>query len=160
MRTKGNQRRWKILGLVLHLTGTLLMGSSATAGDARTKVKASAAAGKIDADGKQTVTIALIIAKGYHIYANPVKNEDFESLQTVVKIRAGTKPARADVKYPAGKVFQAYGITYIYYDERVDIKAVLQRTPGDDSPLEIEVWFSARDDVGCLPPATIRLSPK
>ena len=35
-------------------------------------VKATAAAAKPDADGKQTVTLTLAIDKGWHLYANPV----------------------------------------------------------------------------------------
>ena len=51
-------------------------------------VKATAAAEKPDANGKQVITLTLAIDKGWHIYANPVGAEDFASVQTTVKAKA------------------------------------------------------------------------
>ena len=72
-------------------------------------VKATAMATKIDAAGKQTVTITLAVDKGWHIYANPVNNKDFVSVQTVVTVNARTKPARLKIQYPQGKEHEDKG---------------------------------------------------
>ena len=53
-------------------------------------VKATATASKPDADGKQTVTITLTIDPKYHLYANPVGNQDFDSNQVVASFKNGT----------------------------------------------------------------------
>ena len=47
-------------------------------------VKVDATATKIDADGKQIVTVTLDIEKNWYIYANPVKNEELALLQTAL----------------------------------------------------------------------------
>ena len=163
MRIDGNRRLWTSLGgAVLALAAALLLGNSAaTAGDSTTKVKAFAAAGPIDAAGRQAVTITLLIDKDWHIYANPVKNKDFDPIKTDVKIGAKVKPARVDIRYPAGKLYpNKFNIAVMVYEERVDIPALVQRAPGDASPLEIDVTFSACDDYNCLAPATVRLKPR
>src|SRR5271167_4992777 len=67
------------------------------------KVKATAKASKVGADGKQTVTITIDIDKDWYIYANPVKSEDFEDNKTKVSISAKEK-VDASVKYPEGKL--------------------------------------------------------
>jgi hypothetical protein len=84
---------------------TLALVLPAVAGEKKSesKVKASATATKAGDDGKQTVTITLEIVKGWHIYANPVGDEDFEVNKTGVAISAKEK-VEVSVKYPAGKV--------------------------------------------------------
>jgi len=64
--------------------------------DSKDAVTITATADKPDADGKQTVTLTLAIDAGWHLYANPVGNEDLKSVQTVVK--ALTLPAIPDMK--------------------------------------------------------------
>src|SRR5258708_39690200 len=66
-------------------------------------VKATAVAGKPDADGKQTVTLTLAIDKGWHLYANPVGQEDLASVQTTVKVKAKSAVDNVNVDYPASK---------------------------------------------------------
>ena len=138
----------------------LLAGSRLTADDSRVKVKAAAALGKIDAAGRQAITITLLIDKGWHLYANPVKNDAVDTIRTDVKISAAAKLARVDVQYPEGK-FHRDAIdpkfTCMVYEDRVDIQAVVQRVPGDTSPLEIDVTFSACDARNCYLPATVKL---
>jgi hypothetical protein len=93
-------------------------------------VKVTAKGDKPDADGKQTVTVTIQIEKGWHIYANPVSNENL----------------KAD--------------DYRIYEGRVEIKARLQRAKGEAGPLEVGVRIHAVPNNGvgcCLLPATVKV---
>jgi len=150
-------------GVLCTLTAIVLFDNSlASAGDSRSKVKASATAGKIDENGKQLATVTLLIEKKWHLYANPVKNEDFDSNKTVVKVFTKVNPVKVEIQYPEGKLYKdkSSKISFMVYEEKVEIPVVVQRAGGDVSPLEIEVTFSACDDRACLLPATLRLLPK
>src|SRR5262245_60002270 len=67
-------------------------------------VKATATAGKPDADGEQDVTVTLTVDKPWHIYANPVGLEDLADAQTTVTFGAQVKPIK--IQYPEGKVIK------------------------------------------------------
>jgi hypothetical protein len=123
------------------------------------KVKATATATKVGADGKQTVTITLDIAKGWHLYANPINstNEFLEPNQTVVKVAAKEK-VKFDVKYPAGKTVRDKTDKYDVYTGVVKIQADVVRKMGDSSPLEITIAVSACDSKECLQPGTVKLT--
>src|SRR6266478_3541233 len=66
------------------------------------EVKVSAAAAKPDAAGKQIVTVTLLHNKGWHTYANPVGNDDFDNNKTLITVFAKGKPVDAKVEYPPG----------------------------------------------------------
>jgi DsbC/DsbD-like thiol-disulfide interchange protein len=121
-----------------------------------TVVKATASASKIDAAGKQTLTVSLALAPGWHIYANPVNNKEFTSVQTVVTVHSGAKPAAVKIQYPAGTEHTDSGTTYSVYESKVNIQAVVTRAPGDTSPLDVEVRFNACHGARkiCLPPGS------
>src|SRR5215831_6042987 len=70
------------------------------------KVKITAKADKPGTDGKQVVTLTLTIESGWHLYANPVGNEDFADNQTVVSAVPKSKHEVLKVEYPAGKVIK------------------------------------------------------
>jgi DsbC/DsbD-like thiol-disulfide interchange protein len=120
-------------------------------------VKASATADKPDADGKQTVTITLEIEKPWHLYANPVDNEDLTPVQTIVSLSAKDKLANVKIVYPAGKLHAEKEEKYKIYEGKVTIKAQVKRASGDDSPLEVSVKLQACNDKTCLFPATIKI---
>lgn len=123
------------------------------------KVKATAKASKIGADGKQTVTITLDIEKDWYIYANPVKAEDFEDNRTRVSIKAKEK-VDTNVLYPAGKTKELGKLKYNIYEKSVTIEAIVKRAPGDTSPLQLSIDVnscSAKDNV-CLQPGTVKLT--
>ncbi len=122
-------------------------------------VKATAAAGKPDADGKQTVTLTLAIDKGWHLYANPVGSEDLASVQTNVKVKAAAELQNVKVDYPAGKkVKDATLGDYMVYEDKAVITVNVTRTKGDDSPLELTVKVQACNDSTCLLPAEVKLT--
>lgn len=151
----------RVLAGALCLSTALLIVNDLAAQDSRVKVKASAAVGKIDAAGKQTVTVTLVIDRNWHIYANPVKNDDLKSAATELKFYIGGKLVKADITYPAGQLYKdPSGPKYNcqVYEGKVDIQAVLQRTANDANPIDIDVKFSACDSKNCLTPAEVRLN--
>jgi thiol:disulfide interchange protein len=106
------------------------------------------------------VTVKVDINKGWHIYANPVGNEDLVSAQTVLKINAKTPPKDVKVDFPPGKVKKDKLVgDYLVYEDQVAIKAKIRRAEGDTGPLEVSVRFMACHAKGiCLQPATVKLT--
>lgn len=149
------------MGLLLCglLIGAAVPGTAHAAKTSASMVKASAKADKPDASGNQTVTITLEIEKPWHLYANPVKNEDLAAAQTTVKISAKVKPEAVKVEYPVGKVYKDKIIgTFMIYEGTVTIKAQVRRAKGDTSPLEVAIDVNACKEKVCLLPATIKLT--
>lgn len=162
MPSDGKRPHRKTVRTALCLLSAMLLiaCSQAHAEDASMKVRAFASAGKVNDKGKQTVTITLMIDKGWHIYANPVMNEKYEEIKTEVKMQAKVKSVKCDVHYPAGTFYTGkYNLRCMVYQGSVDITATVQRAAGDTSPLEVDVSFSACDDDVCLPPVTLRGRP-
>lgn len=152
----------RLVGCALAALALALAGSPASAGGKKSdsEVKVSATASKADASGKQLVTITLVHNKGWHTYANPVGNEELTSAQTVVTISAKTKPAAVKIEYPEGKLHKdKLAGDYRVYENKVEIKAVVQRASGDTGPLEVSVRIMACHEKGvCLLPATVKLT--
>jgi DsbC/DsbD-like thiol-disulfide interchange protein len=122
------------------------------------KIKATAKASKLGADGKQTVTITIDIEKDWYIYANPVKSEDFEDNKTRVTIKAKEK-VDADMLYPTGKVKEYGKIKMNIYEKSVVIEALVKRAAGDTSPLQISIDVNSCSQKGvCLQPGTVKLT--
>ena len=123
------------------------------------QVKASAKASKVDAQGRQTVTITLAINKGWHLYANPVNhnNDLLDGAETKVTFKAGQPVAVKSVEYPVGKTVAEGKEKYDVYEGVVTIAAELTRAPGDAGPLEITVAVQACDKNVCLAPGKITL---
>lgn len=152
----------RVVGSLAAVVLALLAWSSGTA-QAQIKksdsvVKVSAQAGKPDADGKQTVTITLDIEKDWHLYANPVDNEDLANAQTVVAVSSRVKPEAVKIDYPAGKLHVDRGVNYKIYEGKVSIKAHVKRAPSDSGPLEVSVKLQSCDSKRCLLPATVKVS--
>jgi DsbC/DsbD-like thiol-disulfide interchange protein len=123
------------------------------------KIKATAAATKLGADGKQTVTITLDIEKGWYIYANPIKTntEVLENNQTKVVIKSKDK-VKASVKYPAGKQKKDGRYEFDIYEGKIVIEAEVQRTAGDTAPLQISIDVNTCRKNECLLPGTVMLT--
>ena len=143
----------------IHLDATM----AAAPTDSKDAVKITATAAKPDADGKQTVTIALDIDQKWHLYANPVKNEDMVNAQTVVKFAPGSKLEDVQIKYPEGKELKDAVVgNYRIYEGKVEITASVRRAKDDTKPLEVSVLVQACSDTTCLLPSTIavKVEPK
>ena len=121
-------------------------------------VKATASAGKPDADGNLVVTVTLAIDKTWHVYANPVP-KDFPGLPTIVTVEAKAKPEDVKVEYPAGKVIKDATVgDYNVYEDKADIKLTLRRAKGDASPLNVSIQVQACSDKQCLLPSTLKVT--
>src|SRR5688572_15752352 len=91
---------WALVAVAM---AVVILSSNLTAGgkksDSEVKVTATA---KKDAQGNEVVTVNLEINKGWHVYANPVGNEDLAPAQTTVTVNSKTKPKEVKVVYPDG----------------------------------------------------------
>lgn len=148
-----------LAGLVMSLA---LMLPAEAGEKSDSKVKASAKASKAGDDGKQTITITLETVKGWHIYANPVGWERMEENRTVVTCKAKEKLI-VSVKYPEGVVKtttdeKKQEVKYRAYEGQVTIQAMVTRTMGDTSPLQISINVNACDANTCLFPGVVKLT--
>jgi hypothetical protein len=136
---------------------TAAQGGGAKRSDSVVKVVAKA--DKPGADGKQVVTVTMKVESGWHIYANPVGNENQESSATTLTVEGAGKPRNVRVDYPPGKLVKDPLVgNYSIYEGEVTIKATVQRASGDKGPLDVKVKFQSCSDKTCLLPATVRLS--
>jgi uncharacterized protein len=124
-------------------------------------VKVEASANKIDADGKQEVTLTLNVEEGWHLYANPVGNADLTSAQTTVTITGKVKPKDVKIEYPKGKIIEDKTIgNYSTYDGKVVIKAKVSRAKDDTGPLDVTIKLQACNEKLCLPPGKVKVEVK
>jgi uncharacterized protein YyaL (SSP411 family) len=137
----------------------LAQAGAAKKSDAVIQVTAKAEPDQPGADGKQVVSVTLQIDKGWHAYANPPGNEDLVSSQTEVSVESKTSLKDVKVEYPKGKELKddVLKITYSVYEDKVTIKATIQRAAGDTGPLEVTVKFQACNASSCLLPATKKI---
>jgi hypothetical protein len=136
----------------------IVLGTAASGGGKVDPVKVQAKAGKAAAGDKQLVVVTLDIDKGWHVYANPVANEDLASAETTVQIKAAGKALAAKVKYPEGTSHTEKGIgTFKIYEHQVNIEAEFPRS---DNAVEVSVKFQACDATRCLPSKTVTVSVK
>ena len=154
--------------LALALLGWLALAAAPAAVSAQgakksdAVVKATATAGKPDADGKQDVTVTLTVTKPWHIYANPVGQETLEGAQTEITIAGPGKPKLLKVEFPKGRKIEDKLVgDYSVYEGKVEVKVIVERAPGDKEPLELTAKFVACEEskdgkVGrCLLPAKV-----
>ncbi len=126
-----------------------------------TVVKAEAKADKIADDGTQVVTVTLTIDKGWHLYANPVGNEELLDNQTTVSVSSKNKLRDVKVEYPAGTLVKDKTVgDYKTYRGTVTVKATVHRTKGDTEPLDVSVKVQACSETTCLAPGTVKLTAK
>lgn len=147
-----------LFGIALGATGLLL---TASAGDglmrSDSKVKITVEASKPDASGKQTITLAIQVEKGWHIHANPVNNKGLEANKTTVAVYAGKKEVAAKVDYPAGTTEKMGDESLSVYTGLVKVPVYLTRDGDAKEPLTFIVRVSACDDSRCLLPGEVLL---
>jgi hypothetical protein len=150
------------LALVSLATG-LLFAPSLIAADfkeSKDAVKITATADKPNADGTQTVTISIDIQQPWHLYANPVRNEDMVGSQTVVKLSGkNIKPEDVKIKYPEGRETKdSVAGTYRIYEGKVEITATIHRAKDDTSLPDLKVQVNACDATKCLLPSDVKVT--
>jgi hypothetical protein len=126
---------------------------------------ATATAGKIEKDGRQTVTVSVEMNAGWHIYANPVDNADLASIKTVVNISSKQKLEEVQITYPPGKmkaeILGSQNFSYRIYEGKVEITATVRHAAGDAGPLGISLTYNACNMKGeCLPTNQIKVDVK
>src|SRR5207247_1870678 len=152
------------LGICLFLGAVLAAGGMlipARAGGKRSdaEVKVALESAKPDAEGKLVITLKLDINKGWHIYGNPVGNNDLVDAQTVVSVSGKNKPTSVKIDYPKGHVIKDKVLgDYNVYEDKVTIKAIVERAAGDSGPLDVNVRFQACNDSTCLFPYTKKIT--
>jgi hypothetical protein len=122
-------------------------------------VKVSAKAQRPGPDGKQVIKLTLTIDKGWHVYANPIGNEDLASAQTSVKI-SGADKAKIAIDYPKGKTVKDKIVgDYNVYEADAVIGVTVEWPKGaTPAPLELSVKLQACNEKTCLLPSTIKVS--
>jgi thiol:disulfide interchange protein len=148
-----------VTAFLLNVASLPLAGAQKGAKNSAAVVKATVKADKLDAGGKQKLTITLDIDKDWHLYANPVGLKDLEDSQTTVSITSKTKLEDVKIEYPAGKIHKDEVVgDYAVYEGKVMIQATVQRAKGDAGPLQVNIKLQACSDVfkTCLVPATVK----
>jgi DsbC/DsbD-like thiol-disulfide interchange protein len=121
-------------------------------------VKAKVSASKVDADGNQVITVTLTIDKGWHLYANPVKNENFEENATEVSVAGKVKPISVKTAYPKGQIQKDKDVGDMsIYTGTVVIKVNVKRAKGDKAPLALTVRINACNEKKCLEQSKVKL---
>jgi Disulphide bond corrector protein DsbC len=139
-----------LLALAVLLTTATLVSARGKKSDSVAKVTVNAE--KPDTDGKQVITVNLVIDPDWHVYANPVgKNEIVADAATTIEVKSATAPEVLKIEYPAGKLVKIY-------EDKVAIKVHVRRK--GNSPLELAVKLVSCNDKlkQCLQPATVKLT--
>ena len=114
------------------------------------------------ADGLETYNAVIHVAKGWHIYANPVGNDTLALFATVVEVRAdGKKLAHHEVTYPKGVRTNSKLGEYDTYDGTLSVAVVLAHDEIKGAKaMSVKVTVTACNDKVCLKPATITANTK
>lgn len=117
-------------------------------------VTVTAKAEKPAADGTQKVNVTVKIEKGYHIYANPIGNDDLDNNKSVLTVSGADL---VSVDYPKGKtiVDKVLG-DYNTYEKEITITAKIKRKAGATGNVEANLKCQACTDKSCLPAITIK----
>jgi len=124
-------------------------------------VKVSLSPGNL-ADGLETYEVTIYVAKGWHVYANPVGNDTLALSATVVEIRAdGKKLSFHQPAYPKGVKKKSESGDYNVYEGSVSIPVVLSHDEIKGAKaMTAKVKLTACNDKVCLKPATVTATVK
>jgi uncharacterized protein len=149
----------RVLALALLASGALLGGSAEARAQSKKSdsvVRIKAEADKPNSDGTTTVHLSLTIDKGWHIYANPVGQEDLADTATTVTGSGATKVE--SVEYPVGKPIKDKVLgTYKVYEDQATIK-VKARRPAGGGPIDLNVKVQSCNETKCLVPAIVKVT--
>jgi len=122
-------------------------------------VKLTATAEKPE-DGKQVLTVKLVVEKPWHIYANPTGNPKVTAQMTKVTVRANGKEIDAEVTYPPG-VKEADDTVgdYFVYENEITIKVVIPRQ-ANAGPIDVWTKVQACTKLRCLQQTTLKTTVK
>ena len=125
-------------------------------------VKATATLGPPDKDGKRALAVNLTIDKPWHVYANPVGNDDLEGARTTVEVYAGGKKLPAKVEYPKGAAEKdEKGAEYHVYSGSQTITGTVPAKDATDLEVRVKVQACTTGENGrCLQGATLKIPAK
>jgi uncharacterized protein len=124
-------------------------------------VAATATLGPADKDGKRALTLTLKVEKPWHLYANPVENDDLQRAQTVVDVYGGGKKLPIAVDYPKGRVEKDKTGDYRVYEDEIVLKGVVTANDATDLEVRVRVQACTSGENGrCLSPATVTIPVK
>ena len=107
--------------------------------------------------------VSLSIAKGWHIYANPVENDVLGGSQTNLDIWQAGKKLAGTAVYPEGKLVKDKTGDYRVYTGDVKLTIKLKNAPANAEDLEARIRVAAcseGEDARCLQPATVTIPVK
>ena len=114
---------------------------------------------KVQPGSQFEIAVVVEIAKGWHVNANPAKEE---LIATEVTLPEVAYLAFGEVVYPAGDVLKlgSIGEAPVYHDTiTIGIQADLSQTaPIGASTLDFQLQYQACDDAQCLLPETLNFS--
>ena len=88
-----------------------------------------------DKDGKRALSVSLKIDKPWHVYANPVDNDDLEGARTTIDVFADGKRLPAKIDFPKGKAEKdEKGVEYRVFEGEITIAGTV--TAKDATGLE------------------------
>jgi hypothetical protein len=152
---------WRESGSGKTASGETASGAEAKKPEDVVEVRADAEPREPGPDGKQTLTVTLKIAKGWHVYANPAGVD--ELIPTTVQLSSAMKLAKAEIKYPEGEEYKSPAIdkSARVYQGKTEIKVAIERARVDGkvdrSPVEVSVRYQACDDKACQLPKTVKV---
>jgi hypothetical protein len=152
----------RLMCAVALAAGLALLVGQPAAGQGKTSEKV--VKGKVSAEkpagGKQAFVVTLEVDPDFHIYANPVGQEDLMSNQTTVTVTSKAKVKTYKVDYPPGELVKDKVVgDYKVFKGKVTIKGTVEWA-GDPGPLDVAVKIQACNKTRCLLPGTIKLSAK
>jgi uncharacterized protein YyaL (SSP411 family) len=115
------------------------------------------------ADGLESYAVGITVAKGWHVYANPVNNKDLAASATVVEFEIDGKPAKhQDFMYPKGtKHKDQSGGEYDIYEGQFGWTAWLAHDETANAKVvAVKVKVIACNDKTCLKPSTLKVEAK
>jgi DsbC/DsbD-like thiol-disulfide interchange protein len=155
-RKKGIMKKLLFSGLFGVLAFAL--SASAQSNDSSKVVKVSIQPEASSTTEQKSFTITLEIAKGWHVYANPVGNPDLASVQTNISVKSEGTTLPAKVTYPAGMLVQdAIVGNYSTYEGTVKIKVTAPLPRNQGQAPEVVVKYQACNEKSCLAPAVANL---
>ncbi len=113
------------------------------------------------ADGLETHIVTITVAKGWHIYANPVGNDKLIESATVIELRAdGKKLMHHELTYPKGEAKKGPLGDYRVHEGAVGFSVVVKYDETNGKKMTARVTVVACNDKECLAPATVVVEMK
>jgi hypothetical protein len=113
------------------------------------------------ADGLETHHVSITVAKGWHIYANPVGNDKLTESATVIELRGDGKGLKYhELNYPKGEQKKGPLGEYRVYEGAMGFQIVVSHDDVRGKKMTARVTLVACNNEVCLTPATVTVEQK